>query len=311
MADDRSDGSSSWRVVTNPSVSALTIPSEALDAAPIPIDADIDVPRARRAAGRCALCGEVGPLTREHLPPQAAGNTGAGVEFRLENWLGRDADGEWTRGKPFQAGFWQPTLCRECNGRTGDLYAKEYRAWAASTGNLLGGLPDINDLQQEAHLRALEFKLSACLPGAFVRQVLSMLVSAASPAPVTDGMPALRSIVLDGLALPIEAPLRIGMALFMGPKALVYGPLLVVETAAPNRWKWVAGVAFPPFSFELEIATSVEPPATVFSDISQLTSQSPTESTDVRLDLAITFGNSGVPDWRSQAMIDSGIDLDF
>lgn len=308
MADDRS-GRSSWQVVTNPSVTSLTIPSEALEAAPIPIDVDMDVPRSRRAEGRCALCGEFGPLTREHLPPQAAGNTGAGVEFQLENWLGRDADGEWTRGKPFQAGFWQPTLCRECNGRTGDLYAKEYRAWAASTANLLGGLPDIDDLQQESRLRALDFKLSESLPGAFVRQVLSMLVSAASPAPLTHSMPSLRSIVLDSRALPVEAPLRIGMALFMGPRALVYGPLLVVETAAPNRWKWVAGVAFPPFSFELEIATSVDPPATVSSDISQLTSLSPTESTGVRLDLAITFGNSGVPDWRSQRMIDERIEL--
>ncbi|MGI9659115.1 MAG: hypothetical protein ACR2OD_09415 [Gaiellaceae bacterium] len=231
------------------------------------------------------------------------------MEFQLENWLGRDEDGEWTRGKPFQAGFWQPTLCEECNRRTGDRYAKEYRAWAATTAGLLSGLPDINDLQQEAHLRALDFELSACLPGAFVRQVLSMLISAASPAAVTDSLPALRRVVLEGEPVPIEAPLRLGMALFLGPKALVYGPLLVVSTETPSRWKWVAGVAFPPFSFELEIATSADPPGTVFTDISQLTCLSPAESTEVRLDLAITFGNSGVPDWRSRAMIDQRIEL--
>lgn len=138
-----------------------------------------------------------------------------------------------------------------------------------------------------------------------------MLISAASPAAVTDDMPALRRIVLEGEPLLVEAPVRLGMALFMGPKALVYGPLLVIGTEAPARWKWVAGVAFPPFSFELEIATSTDPPGTVFTDISQLTSLPPTQSTDVRLDLAITFANSGVPDWRSRTMIDQQIDLPF
>lgn len=309
MADGRSSEASSWRIVTNPSTTSLTIPSEALDAAPIPLDADMEVPRRRGTVGRCALCGEVGRLTREHLPPQSAGNTGAGVEFQLENWLDRDADDEWTPGRPFQAGFWQPTLCEDCNRRTGDMFAKEYRAWAATTANLLSGLPDIADLQREGHLRALDFELSRCFPGAFIRQVLSMLISAASPAAVTETVPTLRRIVLEGESMSVEAPLRLGMALFMGPKAVVYGPLLVMGTGEAPTWKWVAGVAFPPFSFELEIAASTERPGTLFTDISQLTSLSPAQSTDVRLDLAITFGNSGVPDWRSQAMIDQRIEL--
>ena len=65
--------------------------------------------------GMCGLCGEAKQLSKTHVPPKAAGNSGkasrSGVNLNT---------GELVQSRPREGGAWGYFLCEECNGATGN-----------------------------------------------------------------------------------------------------------------------------------------------------------------------------------------------
>src|SRR5689334_3450657 len=67
-----------------------------------------------RANQRCGVCGRVETLTKTHVPPQSAGNSGA--EVRRSHFVKTD-DGSVTarESRPLEGGMWVYGHCGDCN----------------------------------------------------------------------------------------------------------------------------------------------------------------------------------------------------
>lgn len=78
--------------------------------------------------GECALCGAIGDLTFEHVPPQKAFNNlrTIGLSWDEALRLGPDTP---IKGKVHQGGVGGYTLCPACNNNTGSWYARSLVKW--------------------------------------------------------------------------------------------------------------------------------------------------------------------------------------
>lgn len=78
----------------------------------------------RKASGRCRICGFIGPLSREHVIPESAGNAGD-TSVHSRNSIARG----WSRGELFQNGLTRSTLCAGCNHACGRHYVRHFAHW--------------------------------------------------------------------------------------------------------------------------------------------------------------------------------------
>lgn len=99
---------------------------------------------ARRVVeGKCQICGNVGPLNYEHVPPRAAFNDGRVVEPDTDRILKSDSIEylDNRRGRVNQRGVGGYTLCYSCNNRTGLLYVPAYVEFANDLYGICHGVP--------------------------------------------------------------------------------------------------------------------------------------------------------------------------
>jgi hypothetical protein len=121
-----------------------------------------------RPEGHCRVCGTIGPLSWEHVPPEAAYNhqrvMRAAQEQLLkpERWDGR-------RGVAEQRGSGAFTLCERCNNNTGTWYGAEYAAWARQGFERLARIP-----REEEQPFFIPFRGR---PLRFLKQVITMFFS--------------------------------------------------------------------------------------------------------------------------------------
>jgi 5-methylcytosine-specific restriction endonuclease McrA len=130
--------------------------------------------RDKRPEGPCCLCGTVGPLSFEHVPPQSAFNDSSVFLAEVKRLLGRDwwadSDDE-IEGRTQQRGAGQYTLCEACNNKTGGWYVPDYVRLAraampalsvAKAGDVVGIPVDIRPLRVLKQI--LVMFCSACGP---------------------------------------------------------------------------------------------------------------------------------------------------
>ena len=178
----------------------------------------------------------------------------------IEEWLARTSLDAIPGGRVEQGGVWGRTLCRRCNNATGQ-YASEYRRWAARGARMLGQLPAREVLDAEPVSKLLRVQFENVRPGAFTRQVLSLMASMSGPWDIAGRHPLVRTMVLEGKPGELPAGMTLDLALFYGPSCLLAGPTLIIDRTT-NGWKWSLVVAFPPFAFEMVLAadwTEVSP----------------------------------------------------
>lgn len=72
----------------------------------------------------CRICGEVRPLTAEHVIPRSAGNDQPTRVHTLRSVVAGLISGE-----RFQAGLVRRTLCARCNSRAGAWYVPAFARW--------------------------------------------------------------------------------------------------------------------------------------------------------------------------------------
>jgi hypothetical protein len=86
--------------------------------------------------GTCRICGKMGPLSYEHVPPQSAFNQSRFIETTLGEEM-KDPFGENHRGRIRQGGAGDYTLCGKCNNDTGNWYAKDFAEWCYQGADVL------------------------------------------------------------------------------------------------------------------------------------------------------------------------------
>lgn len=174
-----------------------------------PLDAPELLP-ATKLTDRCRLCGLVTELTREHIPPKAAGNDRIAWSHTVDDWLERDALGELRGGTHTQGGIRGYTLCGSCNSKTGELYGEEYKSWALRGFQILTQLPHPAEIDAETEQKVASVEFRDVRPGRFVRQVLSCMCSLSADWDLAEQSREIRSFVLDGEAGSMPAGLSLG-----------------------------------------------------------------------------------------------------
>jgi len=258
----------------------------------------------------CRICGEREATTREHIPPRTAGNDRTGRSHTLDEWLARDDLGTIPGGRVEQGGIFGFTLCDSCNPRSG-RYAAEYRDWAATCARLITEPPNSPaELDKQPSLRVLGVRLGPDVrPGAFARQVLASMCSAAGPWNLATRFPEIREMVLRDVPGRLPPPLSLSMGLFLGPHAFIAGPSLQVNLPT-NEWRWIAVIAYPPFAFELvlEKAWEQHDPLCGIRDFLEV---DPATRGTVELELPVLFSHTAFPgDWRNRHQIVHRLNLD-
>lgn len=262
---------SNWILLGNMSKvsdEAIALHEEAIAAAPPEIlkNASLNILPRQRLTARCMLCGQVKPLTKEHIPPKESGNKYRNVDHKISEWLkSQDLHVLPNNSKPQQGGIYGYTLCAECNSLTGALYGGEYQKWAFGGFNALANFPKkpeeldtelgANGRWAGAFHAKVGSKENPVHPGAFVRQVLSMFCSLSATWDIAERYPVIRRIVLEQSLEKLPDNLDLVMGLYLGPMLRFAGPQLVIDVGE-SLWQWVMEIAYPPYSFLLVLASN-------------------------------------------------------
>jgi len=268
--------SSNWKIITknvdpnDPQAARLL--DEAIAAAPpefvgadgVPEDTVHMLPRGV-VRDRCRLCGNIAELTREHIPPKSSGNKERHLKRTLDDWLEHGTEDEKIKGKTEQGGIFGYTLCRSCNSLTGRLYGNEYKVWTEQANSIFNGFEagTLGTLDQMIGPFGwnVQFgdKKHGVKPGAMIRQVLSCMCSLSGSWDLAGRYPEIRRIVLEQSAEAMPKGVELGLSLYLGPRIRISGPQLRVDMKTAT-WRWVQEIAYPPFSFQLVIASNNDDP---------------------------------------------------
>jgi hypothetical protein len=153
-----------------------------------------------KKTGKCHICGNVGQLSYEHVPPASAFNKTKARLINATEILGRNDKLPWdiegVKVIEQQRGRGGYTLCEACNNFTGHTYAKEYvhMVQLATDGSHSRYIRDGT---------AMEIALDEVYPLRFAKQVLTMFASTNGPG-FFDAQPELRRLVMDKNATGID-----------------------------------------------------------------------------------------------------------
>jgi hypothetical protein len=138
---------------------------------------------AQSVAGVCKLCGEHGPLTKEHMPAKGGYK---GMSYRVQVLSG-DKVFEGGRGDHYQRGFHKAVLCEKCNNNTGSWYGGEFATWTQ------WGFKLLDAMRQEEPRIVPAYR---GYPARVAKQVVSTMIASAQDG-FADQNPHLRDFVLD------------------------------------------------------------------------------------------------------------------
>ena len=261
------------------------------------------------AEGNCRICGEFAVLTREHIPPKKSGNEQRHTSHSFEEWTESNSLEIPATGQVRQGGIYGYTLCSDCNSVTGTRYGGEYQRWSAATLGAISVMPTPSELDLLVEPFGWTLQLGSqgsggVRPGAFVRQVLSMMCTLSGSWDLPRLHPEVRRIILESSTEPISSSLALGMCLYLGPRIRIMGPQLHVQPFQ-GAWRWVMEVAFPPFAFLMVLKTNVDDPGLGLM-MTDWVQWSPSEEFAFEGLLQVGFGWVPYPgDYRSRAAIES------
>lgn len=135
--------------------------------------------------GKCHICGKVGPLSFEHIPPKKAFNNRRVITVKFEEAVTLGPD-EFAKGSIQQRGSGDYTLCPICNHTIGHWYGKYFVDWCYQAMNILtkaNGNPSL-------------IYLNYLFPLAVLKQIIAMFFSV-NPPEFAENNPELVSFVLS------------------------------------------------------------------------------------------------------------------
>jgi hypothetical protein len=255
--------------------------------------------------GACRICGALGDLTFEHVPPKSVGNRDRIEMLGLDAWLEREADRS-ERGRIIQRGSGAWSLCAECNNRAGNLYVPELRKWTGSANTVLAGLdPGPADLDAKLEPAYAHMKMKGLFPGRFTKQMVTMLL-ALTPGEFGPIHPELRNYALDPDATGLPERYRLYLALLVGPTARFNGGTGVWREKQGTLYALELG--YPPYAYILTV--DEEFPALATGNITSFAEAGIDSECEIEMQLQIGFSHTPLPlDLRSKAALDRDREL--
>ncbi len=185
----------------------------------------------QRNPEKCRICGKMEVLTREHIIPQAAGGgekTKLYTGDELIKVISRETrtDGEKPFGKIHQDGYYDYTLCSDCNSLLGSTYDSDFSAFYNSINHHvakmvhgeLGSIPDGKELDDYLMTKGVDIHLRKIKPMNIAKRILASFCSVDHPG-LTTRNPEIRRAILDKHYKPDTKNLSIYMKLHVGSRS--------------------------------------------------------------------------------------------
>jgi hypothetical protein len=193
---------------------------------------------------RCCICGCIGKLTFEHVPPRAAFNEHRVFEADIEKLLA----GKWAPGERPTDGAWKQrgagrySLCGKCNNDTGAWYGESY-VQVAKQAMLL--------LHRSSGTLSLAYQYGM-FPLRFLKQVATMFFSACGPS-LQEKNPDLVRFVLNRDMRPLPRKFQFLVYLHHPESAAIRQSGLTGVMKGPNKQHLFSEIAFPPFGLIMSV----------------------------------------------------------
>lgn len=144
--------------------------------------------------GKCRICGKIGTLTYEHVPPKKAFNSNKAFIHMGEEILKQDTSGfPWelpkSKGKQLQRGIGGYTLCEKCNNDTGANYGNAFVDFIYKGYRETHNKKYINNSW-------VTITLDEIYPLRIIKQIMSMFFSINNP-DLSDAHEELREFILS------------------------------------------------------------------------------------------------------------------
>lgn len=209
----------------------------------------------KQVDGTCHICGQFKRLSYEHLPPKSAGNKNTVKFYTFDDFItsySHSNDNSHT-SKPhiIQGGFQVPTICEDCNNKTGAYYVKAYSEFAKIVYCSLKENDCSNFLN---HLINFECSLR---PLNFFKQVITMFCSILE-------RPAIQSYGLDKFVLDKNTntldgePFSLHMYIVPNDSSITMSPACYgIYNTDLHKYAMLAEFIAPPFGFVLNLTPSL------------------------------------------------------
>lgn len=195
--------------------------------------------------GPCHLCGTIGILSYEHVPPRGAFNDSGVLQANIEKLIGKPFAKENIETTINQRGAGGFTLCASCNNKTGSWFANAYITFAKQA-------------MPSAHARSSDMRRVAgysIQPLKVLKQILTMFCSACPP-DFAKKNPALVRYLLNPTSRDYPATrIRVGAGLYdvAQSRAARQSGITARLNSRTGKSDSFSEIAYPPFNFVMSL----------------------------------------------------------
>lgn len=188
--------------------------------------------------GKCHLCGKVGELSFEHVPPRKAFNEKPVVKAKFDEVLGLGPDAQ-IKGPVQQRGMGDYTLCLKCNNDTGSWYGRSFVDWCYQ------GL----EILLKTNAKPTLIYLNYLFPLRILKQIITMFFSVNGPG-FGDANPALVKFVLNRDEYNLSPKYRFFVYYNTSGRFRYAGVSAMVNVYTGKLWT-LSEINFPPYGYVL------------------------------------------------------------
>ena len=251
--------------------------------------------------GKCRICGKIGALTYEHVPPKKAFNSNRAFIHMGEEILKQDTSGfPWelpkSKGKELQRGIGGYTLCEKCNNDTGANYGNAF-------------VDFIYEGYRKTHNKKyitnswVTITLNEIYPLRIIKQIMSMFFSINTP-DLSDAHEKLREFILSKEKRGIsEKDFSFYLYILRGIILKRLGIIVIGNIYSdPFKSRVVSELSTPPFGLVLEFQPKDK---SGFCDITFFANEFDyDQKATIKLKIPVYGSNSWFPlDYRSKKQI--------
>jgi hypothetical protein len=198
--------------------------------------------------GKCHLCGKVGKLTYEHVPPRAAFNSHKAFIYFVDDILGSNNlpwDYSGIRGRQQQRGVGYYTLCAKCNNNTGSWYGSSfvdfiYKGYRETYNKIVAPNEWIKVTFQDIY------------PLRIIKEIITMFFSINNP-DLSTILIDLRNLVLKREKRGID-PKKYGLYIYVLRGSIArYAGITSMLSLEPKHIRVLSELSAPPFGYVLEL----------------------------------------------------------
>lgn len=202
--------------------------------------------------GKCHICGKMGDLSYEHVPPRKAFNSNKALMYYGQNILENDGKGfPWEiptkiKGKQLQRGIGAYTLCQKCNNNTGAWYGNAFVDFIQK------GYRETGNKKYIPHSWGT-ITLNKIYPLRIIKQIMAMFFSVNNPY-LSDAHEELREFVLSKEKRGVsEKKFGFYIYIFKGEILRRLGIVVIGNIQSdPFKIRTVSEISTPPFGLVLE-----------------------------------------------------------